>query len=72
MSVCGFVHVSDNVHGTQERALDSLKLELEAVQREYWDLNSVLCKSNMLLTDVPSVVVRRRMIWYFDLQHVSN
>jgi hypothetical protein len=64
--------VSDNVHGTQERALDSLKLELEAVQREYWDLNSVLCKSNMLLTDVPSVVVRRRMIWYFDLQHVSN
>lgn len=64
--------MSDNVHGTQERALDSLKLELEAVQREYWDLNSVLCKSNMLLTDVPSVVVRRRMIWYFDLQHVSN
>lgn len=49
--VCvGYVHVHTGTHGSQKRALNPLKLELQAVVRPLnigvWNLISVLCESS--------------------------
>lgn len=31
MSVCGYVHMSDNACGSQKRELDHMELELQAI-----------------------------------------